>query len=87
MLRSKQKKKPLANCTTFTCNLFYDHRLMLPYIVLKYVNKILGNVKEYYGYVHDIDIALIRGAYKINGVKLVKVDSVTHQRDTTPFFA
>jgi hypothetical protein len=62
-------------------------RLILPYVVLKYVNKTLGNIKEYYGHVEDIDIALIRGAYKINGIKLVKIDSVTHQKDTTPFFA
>lgn len=62
-------------------------RLILPYIVLKYVNKTLGNIKEYYGHVEDIDIALIRGAYKINGIKLVKQDSVTHKQDAIPFFA
>jgi uncharacterized protein DUF748 len=62
-------------------------RLVLPYIVLRYVNKTLGNIKEYYGHVEDIDIALIRGAYQINGLKLVKMDSVTHQKDTVPFFA
>ena len=47
-------------------------RLALPYIVLKYVNKTLANIKEYYGHVEDIDIALIRGAYIIKDLKLVK---------------
>lgn len=61
-------------------------RLILPHIVLSFVNKKLSTIKEYYGHVDDVDIALIRGAYQIHDILLVKVDSVTHQRDTTPFF-
>ena len=61
-------------------------RLILPYVVLHFVNKKLAALKEYYGHVEDIDIALIRGAYKINNIKLVKIDSLTHQQDTIPFF-
>lgn len=61
-------------------------RLLLPTIVLKYVNKTLAGIKGYYGHVEDIDIALIRGAYQINDLLLVKVDTVTNQRDTIPFF-
>ena len=61
-------------------------RIALPYLILKYVNKTLANIKEYYGHVDDIDIALFRGAYVINHLELVKVDSVTHQKDTMPFF-
>jgi len=62
-------------------------RLFFPYIVLKYVNKTLGEIKDYYGHVEDIDIALIRGAYKINDIKLVKRDSVTKVKDTMTFFS
>lgn len=62
-------------------------RLILPYVVLKYVNKTLGTIKEYYGHVEDIDIALIRGAYQIKDLKLVKMDSVTKVKDSIPFFA
>ena len=47
-------------------------RLILPYVVLKFVNKKLAGLKEYYGHVEDIDIALIRGAYKINNIKKLK---------------
>lgn len=61
-------------------------RLILPYIILKFVNKTLSKIENYYGHVEDIDLALIRGAYQINDLLLVKVDSVTHQRDTIPFF-
>jgi hypothetical protein len=61
-------------------------RLIMPYFVLKYVNKTLAEIKGYYGHVEDIDIALIRGAYKINDLLIVKVDTVTNQKDTTPFF-
>ncbi len=61
-------------------------RLVLPYIVLKYVNKTLGNIREYDGHVEDIDIALIRGAYKIKELTLVKLNPRTHQKDSIPFF-
>jgi hypothetical protein len=61
-------------------------RILLPYFVLKYVNKTLGDLKEYHGHVEDINIALIRGAYQIMNIKLEKVDSVSHKTDTIPFF-
>jgi hypothetical protein len=59
-------------------------RLFLPAIVLKYVNKQLGELEEYYGHVENIDIALIRGAYVIKDIKLVKIDK--DLSDTIPFF-
>lgn len=59
-------------------------RLALPYIVLHYANKTLANMDGYYGRIRDINLALIRGAYKINDVYLNKVDSAT--RKQTPFF-
>ena len=60
-------------------------RIALPFIVLRYANKTLANMDGYYGRIQDIDIALIRGAYKIDSVYLNKVDSIT--RDQTPFFS
>lgn len=59
-------------------------RLALPYFVLKYVNKTLANIKEYYGHVEDIDIALIRGAYVIKDLKIVKIENNSKQ-DSIPF--
>jgi hypothetical protein len=47
-------------------------RLFLPLIVKNYVNKVLNRIPGYHGYVEDIDIALIRGAYVINGLYLYK---------------
>jgi hypothetical protein len=61
-------------------------RLVLPYFVLKYVNNALAGIKGYYGHVEDVDLAIIRGAYQINDLLLVKVDTVTQQKDTIPFF-
>ena len=61
-------------------------RLFLPYIVLKFVNKKLAEIEQYYGHVEDIDIALIRGAYQINDIKIVKIDKESKQTDTVPFF-
>lgn len=45
-------------------------RLFLPLIVKNYVNKTLNNIPGYHGWVDDIDIALYRGAYVINGLHL-----------------
>lgn len=52
-------------------------RLFLPSIVKNYVNKTLANIPGYTGYVEDIDIALIRGAYAIDGLHLDVVDGQT----------
>ncbi|HEY1054667.1 MAG TPA: hypothetical protein VGE24_06010, partial [Emticicia sp.] len=61
-------------------------RLALPFIVLKYVNRTLSEMEQYYGHVEDIDIALVRGAYVINDIKIEKINNETRQRDTIPFF-
>ncbi len=60
-------------------------RLALPYVVLKYANNALAEMPGYAGHIEDIDLALIRGAYKIDSIYLNKKDSVSG--DETPFFA
>lgn len=47
-------------------------RLYLPTLAKNYVNDVLANIPGHYGHVEDIDIALIRGAYVINGMYLNK---------------
>lgn len=42
-------------------------------------------MKGYYGHVQDIDLAIIRGAYKVDSIYLNKKDTVTLKQ--TPFFA
>jgi hypothetical protein len=49
-------------------------RLMLPYFVTRYVNKVLGEIEGYQGSISDVDIALIRGAYVIYDLKIFKID-------------
>jgi hypothetical protein len=49
-------------------------RLMLPYFVTRYVNKVLANIDGYEGSISDVDIHLIRGAYSIHDLKLFKVN-------------
>ncbi len=48
-------------------------RLVLPYFVLRYVNKTLADMGGYTGHVEDIDIQLIRGAYQIDDLRIRKV--------------
>jgi Domain of Unknown Function (DUF748) len=58
-------------------------RIALPYILLKLVNVELQNIPGYTGHVEDIDVALIRGAYKIKSIKLEK----TGGKIPVPFFS
>lgn len=52
-------------------------RLYLPTLVKNNINKTLADIPGYYGQVNDIDIALIRGAYVIEGMYLNKVNAKT----------
>jgi hypothetical protein len=60
-------------------------RLALPYVVLRYANKSLAELEGYRGHVEDIDLAIIRGAYKLDSIYINKVDTVSGKE--TPFFA
>src|SRR5687768_7215885 len=60
-------------------------RLILPYWVLDFVNKRLADIRGYYGQVEDIDIALFRGAYVVDGIYINKLDTATQKQ--TPFFS
>ena len=58
-------------------------RLALPSIVLHQVNSRLMALEAYDGHVDDIDLALWRGAYRIDGIRIVK----TGAKHPTPFFS
>ncbi|UZE27728.1 DUF748 domain-containing protein [Pseudomonas asplenii] len=47
--------------------------LALPYLVRNYLNEKLADMGDYRGQVTDVDLALWRGAYRINGLEIVKV--------------
>ncbi|MDV9033486.1 DUF748 domain-containing protein [Pseudomonas sp. RAC1] len=46
--------------------------LALPYLVRDYLNDKLADMGDYRGQVNDVDLAWWRGAYQINGLKIVK---------------
>jgi len=48
--------------------------IALPYLVRNYLNDKLADMGDYRGQVADVDLALWRGAYRINGLQIVKVD-------------
>ena len=47
--------------------------IALPYLVRNYLNDKLADMGDYRGQVTDVDLALWRGAYRINGLQIVKV--------------
>lgn len=55
-------------------------RVALPYLLLHVLNERLAKIPHYYGHADDLDLALIRGAYQIEGLFLDRVDSVTQDR-------
>jgi hypothetical protein len=79
------KKKKISIVVTSIIVLLVVIRLILPYVVLRLVNDRLTKIKGYYGHVEDIDIALLRGAYKIDSIYINKLDSTTQKQ--SPFFA
>lgn len=56
-------------------------RLALPDLVKDYLNQHLAQMGDYRGQINDVDIALWRGAYSLNEMKIVKVDEYS-----VPFF-
>ncbi|CAN5526008.1 DUF748 domain-containing protein [soil metagenome] len=61
----------------FTILLLVIVRISLPYILLHFANKTLGELKGYYGHIDDIDIFLYKGAYQIKDFYLDKTDSLS----------
>lgn len=48
--------------------------LALPYVVRDYLNDKLADMGDYRGHITDVDLAWWRGAYRINGLEVVKAD-------------
>jgi len=57
-------------------------RILLPYVVLDYLNGRLARMGSYSGHIADIDIHLWRGAYSIDRLTIQKVDG----KVPVPFF-
>ncbi|HEX6994359.1 MAG TPA: DUF748 domain-containing protein [Gammaproteobacteria bacterium] len=50
-------------------------RAAMPWFVERYVNRQLAQIGEYSGRVVDVDLALVRGAYTVHDLTIVKVGS------------
>lgn len=48
-------------------------RLALPYMVTRYVNQVLSELPGYRGQIDGVNIALIRGAYQIDSLKIFRI--------------
>lgn len=49
-------------------------QIALPYLIRDYLNQQLADMGDYRGHIADIDLAWWRGAYRINDLRIVKVD-------------
>lgn len=84
-LRTRSRKRRAAKILLIILVLIIAVRLVLPYAILHFANKSLAGMEGYYGHIKDIDLAIIRGAYKIDSIYINKEDSVSGKQ--TPFFA
>lgn len=64
---------PLWICLGLLALLLVVH-VALPYMVRDYLNDKLADMGDYRGHIDDIDVALWRGGYRINGLRIVKVN-------------
>src|SRR5690606_35078034 len=58
-------------------------RAAMPWAVERYVDRQLAEIGDYSGRVADVDLALLRGAYTLEGLTIVKIGSTAE----TPFLA
>nr|WP_295928850.1 DUF748 domain-containing protein [uncultured Dyadobacter sp.] len=84
-VQTRSRKRRTAKILIAVLVLIVTVRLILPYVILHFANRSLENMNGYYGHINDIDLAIIRGAYKIDSIYINKEDTVTHKQ--TPFFA
>lgn len=83
-LNVSPKRKKIIRTAAIVIAVLVVIRLVLPYVVLKYVNSSLASMNGYYGHVKDVDLSLYRGAYKIQDIYINKMDK--HKKQS-PFFA
>lgn len=83
--KTKNKRNRKIKVTIVIVLTLVAIRVALPYAVLHYTNKTLSEMDGYYGHVEDIDLAIYRGAYKINDIYINKVDAKTQKQ--TDFFS
>lgn len=81
--RARKKRKTLIIILSVIV-LLVIIRLILPRVVLHYANKTLSELDGYYGHIYDIDLAIYRGAYKVDSIFIHKIDSTS--KDTVPLF-
>lgn len=62
---------PLWICLSLLALLLLLH-IALPYVIRDYLNDKLADMGDYRGQIEDVDLALWRGAYRINGLSIVK---------------
>lgn len=62
---------PLWICLSLLALLLLLH-IALPYVIRDYLNDKLADMGDYRGQIKDVDLALWRGAYRINGLSIVK---------------
>lgn len=78
----KKKKRLFWYIAGSLVILLLAFRIALPYIMLRYANREIDKLEGYDGNIEDLDVALLRGAYTLKGIRLDKVNG----KIPVPFF-
>lgn len=76
----KKKKQRLIKITLVILAVLIAIRLVLPYVVLRFLNDRLANLTGYAGHIADVDLSIYRGAYTVDSIYINKVDSATQSQ-------
>lgn len=85
MRARKTRRRKIITIVLIALAVILAIRLALPYAILNYANRSLAEMEGYNGHIEDIDLAIIRGAYKLDSIYINKIDSVSGKE--TPFLA
>lgn len=72
-LSMRRRRLSLIVLATFALALVLLH-LLLPLLIRDYLNRQFADMGGYRGHVEDVDLALWRGAYRINGLTVARID-------------
>src|SRR5690554_6545747 len=70
----RRRRLGLTIFATLTVALVLLH-LLLPLLIRDYLNRQFADMGAYRGYIEDVDLALWRGAYRINGLTVERTDT------------
>lgn len=79
-MSSTTKKMTMSKVLIGVVSVLILIRLTAPYVIQNYVNSIIKSTQGISGYIGDVDLALYRGGYSIDHIKIYEVDELSERK-------